>query len=192
VNPRNSPALINRGYGTAFFWDGRAPALERQVLEPIFNPKELGMPNEAELERRSGMKSADIAAALASYVRTIRSGDSPFDRYTAGDVRALNALERSGLALFRGRAQCSACHIGPNFTDETFHNTGVAWRDGALADQGRFTISGQEKDRGAFKTPTLRAIALTKPYMHDGSLATLDDVVEFYSKGGRANPHLDS
>src|SRR5206468_669822 len=104
----------------------------------------------------------------------------------------LNQLEKAGLELFRGRGHCSACHVGPNFTDERFHNTGVAWRDGGLADEGRFTISGTERDHGAFKTPTLREIERTAPYMHDGSLATLEDVVEFYSKGARQNPYLDS
>jgi cytochrome c peroxidase len=187
---RNSPALINRGYGEAFFWDGRAATLERQALEPIFNPKELGM-TQHELERRSGRKAAEVAAALASYVRTIRSGDSPFDRFTAGKTGALTDLERTGLRLFRGRGGCAACHIGPSFTDERFHNTGVAWRDGKLIDDGHAGVSGNEKDRGAFKTPTLREVARTAPYMHDGSLATLDDVIDFYAAGGRPNPFLD-
>jgi cytochrome c peroxidase len=188
---RNSPALINRGYGTAFFWDGRAATLERQAIEPILNPKELSM-NEAELEKRLGMTKDEITGALASYIRTIRSGDSRFDRYAAGKKNALNALEKAGLAVFRGKGRCSSCHIGPNFTDERFHNTGVAWRDGKLADEGRFTVTGVERDRGAFKTTTLREISLTAPYMHDGSLATLEDVVEFYSNGGRDNPHIDA
>jgi cytochrome c peroxidase len=83
------------------------------------------------------------------------------------------------------------CHVGPSFTDEQFHNTGVAWRDGRLLDQGRFAVSGVARDRGAFKTPTLREIARTAPYMHDGSLATLEDVINFYSDGGRPNPYVD-
>jgi cytochrome c peroxidase len=95
------------------------------------------------------------------------------------------------LKVFRGKGGCTACHIGPNFTDERFHNTGVAWQDGRLVDDGRFTVSEIDRDRGAFKTPTLRDLARTAPYMHDGSLATLDDVIEFYSKGGRPNPNLD-
>lgn len=187
---RNAPPLINRGYGRSFFWDGRADSLERQALLPILNPIELGL-TEAELERRTGMKVADVTAALASYVRTIRSGDSRFDRYAAARAASLNALEKAGLQLFRGKGGCNACHTGPNFTDEQFHNTGVAWRDGRLADEGRFAVSGNPRDHGAFKTPTLREIARTAPYMHDGSLATLEDVVEFYSEGGRPNPNLD-
>jgi cytochrome c peroxidase len=125
-------------------------------------------------------------------VRTIRSGDSRFDRYAAGRADSLNALEKAGLQLFRGKGGCAGCHIGSNFTDERFHNTGVAWKAGSLIDEGRFLVSENPRDRGAFKTPTLRDVARTAPYMHDGSLATLDDVIEFYSEGGRANPNLDA
>ena len=187
---RNSPALINRGYGRVFFWDGRAQSLEQQALQPITNPIELGL-TEAELERRTGLKAAEVAGALASFIRTIRSGDSRFDRYAAGQTNALTALEKTGLQLFRGKGGCTSCHVGPSFTDEQFHNTGVAWRDGQLADQGRFTVSGNDRDRGAFKTPTLREIARSAPYMHDGSLTSLEDVIDFYSEGGRRNPYLD-
>ena len=187
---RNAPALINRGYGRLFFWDGRADSLERQTLQPILNPIEMGL-TESELERRTGMKSVEVTAALASYIRTIRSGDSRFDRYAAGRTSSLNALEKAGLQLFRVKGGCTGCHIGPNFTDESFHNTGVAWRDGRLADEGRFAVSGDPRDHGAFKTPTLREVVRTAPYMHDGSLKTLEDVVDFYSAGGRSNPNID-
>jgi cytochrome c peroxidase len=180
---RNAPAIVNRGYGALFFWDGRAKTLEQQVLEPILNPKELAL-TEAELERRTGLKTEEVTAALASYVRTIRSGDSRFDRYVAGSRTSLSDLEKAGLALFRGKANCWTCHTGPNFTDERFHNTGVAWRDGKLMDIG----AGQ----GNFKTPTLREVARTAPYMHDGTLKTLEKVVDFYSEGGRENPSLDA
>jgi cytochrome c peroxidase len=180
---RNAPALINRGYGSSFFWDGRAKSLEQQALDPILNPRELGL-TEAELQQRTQLTTSQVTDALASFVRTIRSGDSRFDRYTAGQSNALNALEKAGLAVFRGRGNCSTCHPGPNFTDDQLHNTGVAWRDGALADRG----GGQ----GRFKTPTLREVSRTAPYMHDGSLATLEDVIEFYSEGGRPNPNLDA
>lgn len=179
---RGAPAIVNRGYGRTFFWDGRAKSLEQQALEPILNPKELGM-TVPEAERRTGLQIAEVTASLASYVRTIRSGDSRFDRYAAGNQRALSDLEKAGLALFRGKARCSMCHAGPNFTDEDFHNTGIAWREGKLADPG----AGD----GKFKVPTLREIARTAPYMHDGSIATLDDVVEYYDKGGNANAGLD-
>jgi cytochrome c peroxidase len=180
---RNAAAIINRGYGKTFFWDGRANTLEQQALEPILNPKELGM-SEVEAEKRTGLKITQITGALASYVRTIRSGNSPFDRYAAGDQRALGDVEKSGIELFRGKARCVSCHAGPNFSDENFHNTGVAFKDGILTDQG----AGD----GKFKVPTLREVARTAPYMHDGSLATLDDVLEFYDRGGNQNPALDS
>ena len=133
----------------------------------------------------------DLARALASYVRTILSGDSPFDRYLYGDREALPQEAQEGLRLFRGKANCSACHVGPHLTDEQFHNTGVAWRDGQPLDEGRFAVTGKEEDRGAFKTPTLREIVRTAPYMHDGSIAALEDVIDFYNDGGRRNPHLD-
>jgi len=179
---RNAPAIINRGYGRTFFWDGRAKTLEQQALEPILNPKELGM-TEALVESRTGLPIAEVTAALASYVRTIRSGDSRFDRYAAGDQRALSDLEKMGLAVFRGKARCSTCHAGPNFSDENFHNTGIAWREGKLVDDGA--------GAGKFKVPTLREVARTAPYMHDGSLKTLEDVVDYYDGGGNANPNLD-
>ena len=163
-------ARLSSGTGAGF---ARAPG-DRTDLES----KELGT-TEPELEIRLGRKSAEVTGALASFVRTIRSGDSRFDQYAAGKKNALNALEKTGLAVFRGKGNCGACHVGPNFTDERFHNTGVAWLDGRFADDGRFAISHNERERGAFKTPTLREIALTAPYMHDGSLATLDDVIGF-------------
>jgi cytochrome c peroxidase len=187
---RNVPSLINRAYGETFFWDGRTQTLEDLALQPIFNRRELGI-TKKELEHRTGMGATEIAAALATYLRTIRSGDSPFDRYVAGDTKSLSTFERQGLELFRGKAGCTSCHAGSNFSDEHFHNTGVAWRDNKIADEGRFAVSGMESDRGAFKTPTLRDVSLTAPYMHDGSFATLEDVVQFYSDGGRNNPHLD-
>jgi len=132
---------------------------------------------------RVGLSRDALASALASYVRSILSGDSRFDRFTTGDRDALSSVERQGLQVFRGKANCTACHVGPTLTDEKTHNTGVAWRSGALVDTG----SGG----GASKTPTLREIARTAPYMHDGSLAALTDVVEFYDGGGHRNPHLD-
>lgn len=180
---RNSPALINRGYGRVFFWDGRAPTLEAQVVQPIEDANELGSSLAAAAER-VGLEPAEIGRFLASFVRSILSGNSRFDRFMNGDGRALTADERAGLELFRGKAHCVTCHVGPNFSDERMHNTGIAWRDGHMTDEGA--------GNGAFKTPTLRDVARTGPYMHDGSITTLAQVIDYYDGGGRANPFLDS
>ena len=180
---RNSPALINRGYGRLFFWDGRLSTLEEQVLKPIEDPSEMDL-SLPEAAARVSLAPDEISRALASFVRSILSGDSPFDRFIDGDRTALAPEEQAGLQLFRGKANCAACHVGPNFTDERLHNTGIAWRDGKLADSG----AGQ----GNFKTPTLREIARTAPYMHDGSIATLEDVIEYYDRGGNRHAALDT
>jgi cytochrome c peroxidase len=187
---RSAPALINRGYGRAFFWDGRSASLEEQVLQPIQDSAEMDL-TLSEATARVGMTSDDIARALASYVRSILSGESPYDRFVNGDRRALSLEQQEGLQIFRGKGNCTTCHVGPTFTDERFHNTGIAWRGGRFADEGRSAISGRPEDRGAFKTPTLREISRTAPYMHDGSVVTLDDVIEYYDRGGNANATLD-
>lgn len=206
VVSRNVPTLVNRAWGASFFWDGRAATLEEQVLQPILNPRELGLTREGIVAvarsrpyraRFMAVFSVEptvdhVARALASYVRTIVSGNSPFDRHLAGDASALGASARRGLTLFSGRAGCSSCHIGPTLTDEQFHNTGVAWRAGPPADEGRGRVTGRPEDRGAFKTPTLRQVALTAPYMHDGSIPTLELVIDYYDRGGQQNPGLDA
>jgi cytochrome c peroxidase len=207
LTTRHPPTLLNRAYGQRFFWDGRAATLEQVVLLPIQDPKEMDL-TLAELEARLGQDAtyrgsfmqafgrapaaADVARALASYVRSLLAGDSPYDRYLFGDTAALTAEARRGLELFQGKGKCTTCHAGPNLTDEGFHNTGVAWQDGRWLDVGRFTVTGKEADRGAFKTPTLREVARTAPYMHDGSLATLEDVLAYYDRGGNRNPQLDA
>jgi cytochrome c peroxidase len=184
IGRRNAPALINRGYGRVFFWDGRAPTLEEQVLKPIQDPNEMDLPLE-EAERRVGLTRDEISRTLSSYVRSILSGNSAFDRFVSGDRAALSNEEQRGLQIFRGRGNCTSCHVGPNFTDEQLHNTGVAW------DPHAAVYRDDGAGRGTFKTPTLREIAHTAPYMHDGSLSTLEDVVDFYDRGGRPNPALD-
>ena len=180
---RNAPALINRGYGRLFFWDGRVASLEEQVLKPIEDPNEMDLPL-ADAAARVGLAVPEISRALASFVRSILSGNSRFDRFIYGDRDALTAEEQAGLQLFRGKANCVACHVGPNFTDERLHNTGIAWRDGKFADAGA--------GHGDFKAPTLREVARTAPYMHDGSFENLEDVIEYYNRGGNTNPQLDS
>ncbi len=203
---RNAPTLVNRAYGKAQFRDGRAASLEEQALQPIENPDEFDMTIEEVLVRLKShgdypslflaafdreANSEDMGRALATYVRTIFSGEAPIDRYMSGEREALSEEARKGLGLFRGKANCTACHLGPTFTDEQFHNTGVAWRDGELLDVGRFKVTRKQEDRGKFKTPSLREIFRTAPYMHDGSFATLTEVIELYNEGGRANPTLD-
>ena len=180
---RNAPALINRGYGRSFFWDGRMRSLEDQVLQPIQDPNEMDLALD-EVPARVRLDVPTVSRGLASYVRTILSGDSPYDRFISGDRAALSDEQQRGLQVFRGKGNCIACHVGPNFSDEQFHNTGVAWREGRLLDGGNLN--------GSFKTPTLREVARTGPYMHDGSIAVLEDVIDFYSEGGRPNPYLDS
>lgn len=209
---RNAPALVNRAYGRVFFWDGRAASLEEQVLHPIRDSLEMDFPL-AQLSRRlradnfyralfyeafrRDPDSNGVARALASYVRTLRSGESPYDLASEGDSTAMSSEARRGLALFTGKGRCTTCHIPPNFTDELFHNTGVAARAAIRAgavtgDAGRGAITGAADDTGAFKTPTLRDVARTAPYMHDGSFATLDEIIAFYSRGGEPNPHLSA
>jgi cytochrome c peroxidase len=209
---RNVPALVNRGYGRAFFWDGRITSLEEQVLKPIQDPNEMDM-KLPEASARVGIPVNDISRALASYVRSILSGNSPYDRFIIGNRKALSTEQQAGLQIFRGKGNCTACHVGPTFTDERLHNTGVAWRSigftsvaqrfsAALADLKvcatpgcETAVSGGFADpgagRGDFKTPTLREVARTSPYMHDGSLASLEEVVKFYDEGGRPNPTID-
>lgn len=201
---RHAPALINRAYGQSFFWDGRMRTLEEQALGPIQHPAEMNLTLDELIARLKaepryarefqaafgdGLSTVNVARALASFVRTLRSGNSAFDQFQQGHPAALSAEARRGLELFRGRANCVACHAGPNFTDEQFHNTGVSWGRGDL---GRYEVSGKEKDRGAFKTPTLREVARTAPYMHDGSIATLEEALEHYNRGGGQNPYLDA
>lgn len=201
---RSAPTIINSAYANFHFWDGRAASLEDQALGPIQNPIEMKMPLDdvvAKLNKIPGYKKQfqevfgtdvtedGIAKAIAAYERTVLSGDAPYDRFKAGDKDALSESAQRGMKLFFGDALCSACHVGPNFTDQAFHNVGIGM-DKENPDIGRNKISGLGGDTGSFKTPTLREIARTAPYMHDGSLKTLEEVVEHYDKGGIDNPYL--
>ncbi len=202
---RHSPALLNRTYGTSFFWDGRAATLEEQALLPIANKLEMASSVDTVVARLRADDSyvtqfrdayagevtpRHLAKALAGFQRTLLSGDSRADRFQAGDASALTSAERIGLWIFESRGGCWKCHQGRNYTDEQAHNTGVSWGRQPL-DLGRFEVTGREEDRGRFKTPTLRDVASSAPYMHDGSIATLREVVQFYNRGGGKNPHLD-
>lgn len=203
---RNAPTIINRAFSRIQFWDGRANSLEEQAKAPLINPKEMAMPSHEQLVQKiaaiGGYKHwfkrvfarevniDDLARAIAAFERTVVSGNARYDVYRSGDQQALNEAEKRGLALFEGKARCSQCHSGANFTDEKYHNIGVGW-DAALVDLGRYRVTGKEQDMGAFKTPTLREIAGTAPYMHNGAFATLEETVAFYNRGGIANPFLD-
>ena len=205
---RSAPASINRVFTKAQFWDGRAATLEAQSIGPFVNPVEHGFDNHDEMVKKlkgidgyrrlfkdafgSDITIEAVGKAVASFQRTILSGNSPVDRFdVGGDQQALAEDAQRGLTLFRGKARCTRCHSGFNFSDEKFHNTGIGW-DGNPVDLGRFMETKNPEDIGAFKTPTLREISRTAPYMHDGRLATLEDVVNFYNQGGIKNPHLDN
>lgn len=204
---RRAPSLMNRALGKSFFWDGRAATLEEQALMPIEDPREMGSSVDEAVNRlkadasyrgvfakafADGVTARNLGAAIASFERTLLRGDSRIDKFRQnGDVAAISPDERHGLWLYESKARCWRCHSGTNFTDEAFHNTGVAWGREPL-DFGRFGVTKNESDRGKFKTPTLRGVALTAPYMHDGSMKTLEEVIEFYSRGGNDNPHRDA
>jgi cytochrome c peroxidase len=206
VGARNSPTVINRLFSAEQFWDGRAQDLEAQSHGPLTNPVEMAMGSNEDVVQRvqgiSGYKPLFVKAfgddridldrlgkAIATYERTVVSGNSSFDRYQAGDKDALSAAAVRGFALFNGKANCKACHTGFNFTDEAYQNIGVGM-DKPTPDAGRYDVTKKDEDRGKFKTPTLRNIAETAPYMHDGSERTLAEVVDFYDRGGIGNPNL--
>jgi cytochrome c peroxidase len=245
---RNAPTLINHAYSDFQFWDGRAASLEEQVKGPLTNPLEMTSDPEPELALRHAVERLkavpgyierfrevfgradfsidDVAKAIATFERTLLSGNSPYDRFAAGDVNALTPDQVRGMAVFFERAACDRCHLearfiddrfyqhdertirgrrvqgndgggreilqlqGFNFTDGSYQNTGIGM-DRPGSDLGRYLVTGEDKDKGAFKTPTLREIEHTAPYMHDGSLKTLEEVVEHYDKGGIENPRLN-
>ncbi|HUQ91465.1 MAG TPA: cytochrome c peroxidase [Bryobacteraceae bacterium] len=215
MGKRNAPTLLNAAYFPLQFWDGRAAGLEEQAAGPIANPIEMNQPHSACESTLSGdpvyvklfeasfgpgpIRMLKIQKALASFERMLLSGNSPFDRYQYGGQKAAMTLPAiRGLAIFSDakRGNCAVCHtIGDKdalFTDGKFHNIGAGIdSSGELTDLGRYDQTRNESDKGAFKTPTLRNVAKTAPYMHDGSKRTLKEVVDFYVGGGNSNPHLD-
>jgi cytochrome c peroxidase len=216
---RKAPPVINLAgvLFPRFFWDGRAASLEEQALGPIANPIEMGGSHPAMVATLSAIEgyapyfreafgTAEItkervAKAIADYERTRMSGNSPWDRWRQNrDDSAVSDQVKLGHELFFDKANCNQCHLNNNFTDNQFHNLGVGWDPASktFRDWGRWEFSKDkveqqfgEADRGAFKTPTLREVTKRGPYMHDGSMATLREVVEFYNKGGEKNPWLD-
>ena len=204
---RSAPTAINRLFSSAQFWDGRAPMLEDQSVGPFVSPVEHGFANHEELVDKvksiqgyallfdqafgTGISKKTIGQAIASFQRTLLSGNSAYDRHNSGqDEQALSAGAKRGLSLFRGKALCFTCHSGPNFTDEKYHNLGIDW-DTDHVDLGHYAVTKKPTDIGAFKTPTLREISKTAPYMHDGRFSTLRQVIDFYDRGGIDNPHKD-
>lgn len=213
---RSAPTIINSAYLSAGsprfskvpqFWDGRAEGLEGQALGPIQNPIEMNMKMDLAIERLekiegykkqfqavfgTGVTEDGIAKAIASFERTILSGGAPIDKFMSGDKSAMSEAAQRGWEVFSSgnKGNCTACHTYPNFSDGGYHNLGVGY-DKEKPDLGRYEQTKLDGDKGRFKTPTLREIHRTGPYMHDGSEATLEDVVELYVKGGKPNPYLD-
>ena len=203
---RNSPSVINAAYIVPQFWDGRAMHLEKQAVGPVQNPIEMDL-TVAELEFRlnhipgyvarfeevfGSRPNIDLLAkVIASFERTVVTGDSPYDGYIKGDRSAMSGSAIRGMNLFSGKGHCNVCHSGPAFSDSRFHNLGVGYADGEFKDVGRFGVTKDPKDMGAFLTPRLRNIALTPPYLHDGSEPTLEGVMDLYNRGGIPNPNLD-
>jgi cytochrome c peroxidase len=188
---RSSPTVLNAAHYKLQFWDGRAATLEDQAKGPLLNPNE--MKGDAASMVRSvahlrGYRELfqkvfgseptfdRIADAIAAFERICVDLDSPFDRYARGDDTAISEQAVRGLGVFTLQGACASCHSGPNFSDSKFHNIGV----NPAKDEGRYAISKDPRDKGAFKTPTLRNVALTGPFMHDGSLKTLREVIDHY------------
>jgi cytochrome c peroxidase len=203
---RSAPTVFNRAYSLAQFWDGRAKSLEEQAGGPMQNPIEMGNTHEVVVKTLKGLpgyvarfKQAfgseefgidEVTKAIATYERTVLSGNSPYDRYKAGDKKAMSASQIRGFDVYFNKAKCDQCHEGVNLTANSYHNLGVG-TDKPNPDEGRMAVTKNPADWASFKTPTLREIARTAPYMHDGSLATLEEVVEYYNKGGNPNKNLD-
>ena len=202
---RNSPTVYNTAFNPVQFWDGRAGSLEEQAIGPIVNPVEMAETHENVVKKLSqikgyvtqfqlvfgtGISMQGIAEAIAAYERTIISTNSAFDQYVLGDKTAMNDEAQRGMALFKGKARCILCHNDSNFTDNQFHNLGVPQVGPMKEDLGRYYVTRRPEDKGAFKTPTLRSIVETAPYMHDGAFKTLEEVVEFFDQGGGKNSNL--
>jgi cytochrome c peroxidase len=206
---RSVPSLYEVGYSASLFWDGRAPDLEAQARTPLTAPNEMAATPE---QLVSDLKAIDeykalfakafpgqtepitldnVTFALAAFERSLLAHDSPFDRYAKGDLSALSPSQRRGFALFRsGATGCYKCHAAPTFSDGKFEVTGVPDADGKLSDQGRAAVSGKAAEANAFKVPSLRNVALTAPYMHNGRFATIEEAVAFYARGGGAGMGL--
>ena len=199
---RNTPHLYNLAWASAMFWDGRMETLEEQALGPIEAAGEMNMPLNQLLPRlkkvpyyqdtfkkvygQQGISKETLGRAIAAFERSIISNNSPFDQYLAGNKSAMSPAAIRGLEIFKGKGNCIDCHDGPNLTDDSYHNIGVN-----NGDDGRYAVTGNKNMKGAFKTPGLRNIIFSAPYLHDGSAATLEEVIDFYNKGGNGGENLD-
>jgi cytochrome c peroxidase len=210
MGKRHSPTVINTAYAKLLFWDGRASSLEEQCKGPLANVNEMADEHTireahekcveriesipgyqklfAEVFGKEGVTIDTIAKAIATFERTVLSGNSPYDRYAAGDKTAMTEEQIRGMKVFK-KVSCVNCHGGFNFTDDKFQNIGIGM-DAEDPDLGRYKITKDKKDWGSFKTPTLRDTEHSAPYMHNGSLATLEEVVDYYDKGGIKNKNL--
>lgn len=194
LGTRNAPSVMNMSDRESFFWDGRAASLEEQALAPIANPVEMNLPVAeavARLRRHPGYRSLflkvfrrqpdakGLAAALAAYERTLETSDSPLDRWQQDKPDSMNAQQIRGREIFLHKARCFECHFSPDFTGDEFRSIGLF--DGKQhVDSGRFLVTRKMEDLGKMKVPGLRNIALTAPYMHDGSFRTLREVIDYY------------
>lgn len=202
---RQSPTVYNTAFNPFQFWDGRAGSLEEQAIGPIHNPVEMAETHETVVPKiakingykeefqkvfGTGVSLQGIAEAIAAYERTIISTNSDFDKFVLGDPKAMGEEAQRGMDVFKGKGRCILCHNDSNLTDNQFHNLGVPQVGPMKEDLGRYYVTLRERDKGAFKTPTLRSITESAPYMHDGAFKTLEEVVDFFDKGGNANPQL--
>ena len=205
---RASPTLFNTAYNSIQMWDGRKKSLEDQAMGPMQANEEMNMDigklfqwmrgNEgyqamfAKAYPGEGINEATLSKAIATFERTAISKKSAFDRWVAGDAKALNSQQIEGFKIFLGKGNCAACHGGPNFTDNGFHNIGLASFGDKEPDLGRYAQRPVNAMKGAFKTPTVREVARTAPYFHDGSARTLMEVVDHYDKGGVVKTNLSA
>lgn len=203
---RATPTILNTAYNRIQMWDGRTPTLEEQATGPVESPDEMNenledlfkelsaIPGYKELFEKSypgeGISKKTISKAIASFERAVVSTESPFDNWRKGDTKAVSESAKRGFTLFENKANCTACHQGFNFVDNGFHNIGLKKISGTQ-DEGRFAHKKVKVLKGAFKTPTLRDIALTAPYMHNGTYKTLREVVDHYNRGGDNKENLD-
>jgi cytochrome c peroxidase len=204
LNKRNAPTMLNLAYHSSWYWDGRAPTLEavsaaawkgQLGADPAEVAAKLNkIPTYKAHFKRAFNEDAsaeNVPKALAAFFRTLKSGNSPWDKFEAGDAAAVSKEAKAGFEVFK-KAQCTLCHVPPLFSDFQFHNVGIGFdAPEDKLDKGREDSTKDEKDRGMFKTPSMRDVAQTGPYFHDGSVATLEEAIELMVAGGKKNPKLD-